>query len=522
VLAVTAPDAGAPGIVKVFDSQTGNVRFQFEPYPGFMGGVRVALGDINNDGTPDIVTAPGPGGGPHIKVFSGLDGSLLTQFMAYDPGFMGGVFVATGDFAEGVFSQGDSCDDIIVAPDVGGGPHVRVFRTATGPTNNRQFEPTNIQNRLLFNFMAYNPQFFGGVRVAAGDVTGDGTDDLVVSAGPGGGPHVQVFDGATRSTTSVRSFFAYDQRFLGGVYVAVADVAINSPISGRAAEIITGAGRGGGPHVRVYTVFASPVIVSEFFAYSPNFFGGVRVAAGDINSDTILDIITSPGQGGGPHVLAFNGQTVPGATVTAPPSAFASFFAYDETFTGGVFVAGVLDVDFAQALLATQSQVADETTQALTQQDLDAAVAAALDRLRAAGVTEQELDDLSRVYVTVGDLGGNLLGLASTSGIVFDVDAAGNGWFIDPTPDLDEEFARVPGGNSLAAVDASAVGRVDLLSVVLHELGHKLGLEDLHSQLHPDALMNATLPTGTRRLPGSEDMDEAFTDEGLFDSLLLD
>jgi hypothetical protein len=221
-------------------------------------------------------------------------------------------------------------------------------------------------------------------------------------------------------------------------------------------------------------------------------------------------------------VKAFNGHTVPGATVTAPPSAFASNFAYDETFTGGVFVAGVLDVDFAQALLATQSQVADETTQALTQQDLDAAVAAALDRLRAAGVTEQELDDLSRVYVTVGDLGGNLLGLASTSGIVFDVDAAGNGWFIDPTPDLDEEFARVPGGSSLAAVDASAVGRVDLLSVVLHELGHKLGLEDLHSQLHPDALMNATLPTGTRRLPGSEDMDEAFTDEGLFDSLLLD
>ncbi len=525
VLTVTAPDAGGPGIVKVFDA-SGALRFQFEPYPGFLGGVRVATGDVNNDGTPDIITGPGPGGGPNVMVFSGVDGSVLANFMAFNPGFTGGIYVAAGDFAEGVLTQGDSFDDIVVGADAGGGPNVKIFSSATGQPNNRVFTPFGIENRVLFNDFAFDPGFTGGVRVAAGDVTGDGTDDLVVAAGPGGGPNVKVYSGRNLKPTAftnfaVRSFFAYSPQFTGGIYIAVADVDINSPVTGRAAEIITGAGFGGGPDVRVFNVASNVVTLADFFAYTAAFTGGVRVSAGDVNGDTIADIITAPGQGGGPNVRAFDGRTVAGASNQNPPTLLNNFNAYKSPFTDGVFVAGVLNVDVGQQQLAAKSQVAALGTANLTQAEVDAVLPAALDRLRAAGVSEAEIEALSHVHISVADLSGNLLGLSAPGNIVLDVNAAGNGWFIDPTPGLDEEFANLDGSRNLTAVSGLAIGHTDLLTVLLHELGHRLGLEDISSQLHPDALMGDTLPVGTRRLPSSEDLDDAFADDSLFDSLLL-
>ena len=102
----------------------------------------------------------------------------------------------------------------------------------------------------MHHFLAFDPAFRVGCTWP-GDVTGDGEPDIVVGAGPGGGPHVRVFDGVTGA--EVRSFFAYQcdpapaPCFPGGVFVAAADVTGD----GRA-DIITGAGPGGGPHVRVF------------------------------------------------------------------------------------------------------------------------------------------------------------------------------------------------------------------------------------------------------------------------------
>src|SRR5262249_8912602 len=99
--------AGAGPQVRVFNAD-GSPRFEFLAYDaGFTGGVRVATGDVNGDAVDDIVTAAGPGGGAHVKVFSGRDGSLLKSFFAYDPQFRGGVFVAAADFT------GDGMADIV-------------------------------------------------------------------------------------------------------------------------------------------------------------------------------------------------------------------------------------------------------------------------------------------------------------------------------------------------------------------------------------------------------------------------
>ena len=93
----------------------------------------------------------------------------------------------------------------------GGGPHVQVFDGRTG--------------KLLFGFFAYDPRFTGGVRVSAADVNGDGVADVITAPGPGGGPHIRVFDGAALQAgqvVDVVGLFAYDPAFTGGVYIAAA------------------------------------------------------------------------------------------------------------------------------------------------------------------------------------------------------------------------------------------------------------------------------------------------------------
>jgi hypothetical protein len=310
VLVVTGPGAGHPPVVKItIDTGQGIDTISLLAYPGnFTGGVRVAVGDVNGDGVADIITGPGPGGGPHIKVFDGRNPSgrsgLIRSFLAFPAFFRGGVFVAAGDV------NGDGKADIIVAPDSGAPPIVRVFDGNTG--------------NVIRAFFAYSPFFLGGVHVAAGDVNGDGNADIITGVGPGGGPHVKVFNGTNLNL--LQSFFAYDPTFLGGVFVGAGDV--NG--DGRA-DIITGAGPGGGPHVKVFDGLTSQTLFS-FFAFDASFTGGVRVAAGDVNGDGFADIITGAGPGGGPHVKVFDSQSL---------ALLHSFFAYEPNFTGGVFVAGV-------------------------------------------------------------------------------------------------------------------------------------------------------------------------------------
>ena len=98
--------------------------------------------------------------------------------------------------------------------------------------------------------------------------------------------------------------------------------------------------------------------------------------------------------------------------------------------------------------------------------------------------------------VRVADLPGPYLGLATRNEVLIDADAAGYGWFVDQTPWEDSEFTQ-PG-------DQGEQGRIDLLTTVVHELGHVLGLDDLDPVGHSDELMAAVLPTGIRRLPETE------------------
>src|SRR5205823_4872652 len=97
----------------------------------FTGGVYVAATDLNGDGKAEIVTGAGATGGPHVKVFDGVTNNLLTEFMAYDASFFGGVRV-------GAYSlDANGRAGIVTAPGSASATlDVHVYTNQTGtPTN---------------------------------------------------------------------------------------------------------------------------------------------------------------------------------------------------------------------------------------------------------------------------------------------------------------------------------------------------------------------------------------------------
>jgi hypothetical protein len=161
--------------------------------------VSVACGDLDADGYADLAAGAGPGGGPHVNVFSGKDGATLLSFFAFDAAFTGGVSVAVGDVV------GLGHPQVVTGAGPGGGPHVKVFDEVTG--------------QMVQSFMAFDPNFHGGVTVATAADPAGGPDILITAPGPGGGPNVKEFNAVT--LVVLDSFYAYDPFFLDGLAFGV-------------------------------------------------------------------------------------------------------------------------------------------------------------------------------------------------------------------------------------------------------------------------------------------------------------
>ena len=189
--------------VKAFSGLDGSVLLDFFAFnSSFTGGVSVAAGDINNDGHSDIVVGAGAGGGPQVSIFSGLDQSLIRSFFAYAVGFTGGVFVAVGNVT------GDDQIEIITGAGAGGGPMVSLF--SSGAT-------------LLGSFFAFAQNFGGGVSVGVSISGTPGLQNILIGAGAGGGPEVKTIQvsnlNGSYAFDTIDSLFAFDVNFTGGVWV---------------------------------------------------------------------------------------------------------------------------------------------------------------------------------------------------------------------------------------------------------------------------------------------------------------
>lgn len=309
---VAAPNAGGPPEVRVFTADGRLTSSFYAFHPNYRGGVNLAVEDLGSDSVDEIVVGPGPDAEPMVKIFT-RQGRLISQFLAYDRNFRGGVNVAIGNI------DGDNDKEIIVAPASKGGPNIRIFGYVNG-----HFVP------VTENFFAYPGSLRGGWRIAAGDLENDGKAEIITAPGPAlGGPHVRVFSYRNgRMVPVIPGFMAYHQSFRGGVMLALGDRDGNGTDS-----IFTIPESRGGPHLRVFRRNFDSRIGLEHpgvFAFHPNFRGGTSVTIGDVNGNRAEDIIVGVLRGDRAWVRVFTEDLL---------WVRSEFLAFPESMTSGINVA---------------------------------------------------------------------------------------------------------------------------------------------------------------------------------------
>ncbi len=197
---VTGSAAGTPGTVTARNAD-GSVRFSVTVFGGFTGGVRVATGDVNDDGVEDVVVVPGFGGASVINVLDSQTGRVIRTASVFETSFRGGLYVQVGD------AQNLGYDQVLVGAGNSGGPRVTLL----------DFK----QSKELLNFFAGDDDLRGGVDVDLGDVFAGKGQMIVTSFGPGAGPAVSLFNASTAA--AVGTFLAGDTADRTGIEVRVGD-----------------------------------------------------------------------------------------------------------------------------------------------------------------------------------------------------------------------------------------------------------------------------------------------------------
>ncbi len=305
-----------PVTVRILSSDGKELSKFNVPSQNQAGGVSLAVADLGTDGVPEIIVGSGVGNAPEVRVLR-KDGSEIGKFLAYKSDMGTGINVAVCDL------NGDGINEIITAPQRGGGPHIRVF----------DHKGTAIGEGVF----VYAETFRGGVNLACGDLDGVAGAELVTLPAASGGPHVKVWkwdpsitasggipsEGGTGSGQLAlhQEFFAFDSSLTNGLIgyvsqgaltvatergkdVRMKRVRLASPLVMDSEQTETATGNG--------LTSAVPTTAGVFLAASSGGqilnlatkttlkadvpFGSAAIASGDFDQDGTPELVVAPGR----------------------------------------------------------------------------------------------------------------------------------------------------------------------------------------------------------------------------------
>jgi peptidylprolyl isomerase len=262
----------------------------------------------------------GPASRPLIQLVEADTATVVAQTLAFEEAFRGGTRLAMANV------DGLPGDEIIVGSGPGRLAEVRVF------TIDGRGEKTTLRELPNFRLRPFGDSYFGGIAVAAGEVNGDGWQDIAASKSRG--YEVSVFlspsFGGSISPTPYRTFVPFGGDGLGGATVAFADVGtfvggslVDRGRSDGRAELAVASGTGRPPKVGIYDLSGEAARrVDSFTPFSPSLRSGVSVAAGRYDANQIEDVIVTSGSGG-PGTEIYSGRV--SAAANARLASFAAF-----------------------------------------------------------------------------------------------------------------------------------------------------------------------------------------------------
>jgi hypothetical protein len=213
------------------------------------------VGYFTNSTTLEYAFVTGSGTAAELTIINAATGATIVAPTSILGGFTGGAFVTEGNLTV------NGVDDLVVSEDSGGQPLVQVYQVSGS------------QLKLVTSFDAFSTSITSGVRIAMGDFTNNGIDDLVVAAGPGTAPLVGIISGSS--------------------------LAANAPA----------------------------LLAPAFYAFPTTVTAGVNVSVGDLTGDGYADLILSQDSGGSSLVEIWSGANI-AANLTKPLSSLTTYLSF--------------------------------------------------------------------------------------------------------------------------------------------------------------------------------------------------